>query len=84
MPGSCPDHIYRVIELARLSEISHANAIKNAISRTSKTTRNQRWSSDPDAGEIEEGEVRHYQVAMKVGLTLEDRPGKYMQRRMDR
>ncbi len=68
-----PNHIYRVIELAGSSEISHADAIKNAISRASKTTRHLRWFEVTQMrGEIEEGEVRHYQVAMKVGFTLED------------
>jgi flavin-binding protein dodecin len=68
-----PNHIYRVIELAGSSEISHADAIKNAIARASKTTRHLRWFEVTQMrGEIEEGEVRHYQVSMKVGFTLED------------
>jgi flavin-binding protein dodecin len=67
------DHIYRVIELAGSSEISHADAIKNALNRASKTTRNLRWFEViQQRGEIEGGEVRHYQVMMKVGFTLED------------
>ena len=32
------DHIYRVIELAGSSEISHADAIENAIARAAKTS----------------------------------------------
>jgi flavin-binding protein dodecin len=67
------DHTYRVIELAGSSEISHAHAIENAIARASKTTRNLRWFEVTQMrGEIEDGEVRHYQVTMKVGFTLED------------
>lgn len=67
------DHTYRVIELAGSSEISHADAIENAITRASKTTRNLRWFEvTQQRGEIENGEVRHYQVTMKVGFTLED------------
>lgn len=67
------DHIYRVIELAGSSEISHADAIENAVARASKTTRNLRWFEVTQLrGEIENGEVRHYQVTMKVGFTLED------------
>jgi flavin-binding protein dodecin len=67
------DHTYRVIELAGSSEISHADAIENAIARASKTTRNLRWFEVIQMrGEIENGEVRHYQVAMKVGFTLEE------------
>jgi len=67
------DHIYRIIELAGSSEISHADAIENAISRASKTMRHLRWFEVTQfRGEIEDGEIRHYQVTMKVGFTLED------------
>lgn len=67
------DHTYRVIELAGSSEISHANAIENAINRASKTMRNLRWFEvTQQRGEIEGGKIQHYQVTMKVGFTLED------------
>ena len=67
------DHIYRIIEVAGSSEISHADAIENAIARASKTMRHLRWFEViQQRGEIENGEVRHYQVMMKVGFTLED------------
>jgi dodecin len=67
------DHIYRVIELAGSSEISHADAIENAISRAAKTVRNLRWFEVTQLrGEIEAGEIRHYQVNMKLGFTMED------------
>jgi flavin-binding protein dodecin len=66
------DHTYRIIELAGSSEISHADAIENAIARASKTMRNLRWFEViQQRGEIEDGEIRHYQVTMKVGFTLE-------------
>jgi flavin-binding protein dodecin len=68
-----PDHIYRVIEIAGSSEISHADAIDNAIARAAKTTRHLRWFEVVQMrGEIEEGEIRYYQVVMKVGFTMED------------
>ncbi len=67
------DHTYRIIESAGSSEISHADAIDNAIDRASKTMRHLRWFEVTQfRGEIEKGEVRHYQVTMKVGFTLED------------
>jgi dodecin len=70
--ASVTDHIYRIIELAGSSELSHADAIRNAIARASKTMRNLRWFEVTQMrGEIEQGEVRHYQVTMKVGFTLE-------------
>lgn len=67
------DHIYRIIELAGSSEISHADAIENAIARAALTARNLRWYEvTQQRGEIQDGEIRHYQVTMKVGFTLED------------
>jgi flavin-binding protein dodecin len=67
------DHTYRIIELAGSSEISHADAVENAIARASKTMRNLRWFEVTQMrGEIEGGEIQHYQVTMKVGFTLED------------
>ena len=67
-----PDHTYRIIEIAGSSETSHADAIENAIARASKTMRNLRWFEViQQRGEIEDGKIRHYQVSMKVGFTLE-------------
>ena len=46
---------------------------QNAITRASKTMRHLRWFEVTQMrGEIEEGQIRHYQVTMKVGFTLED------------
>jgi flavin-binding protein dodecin len=67
------NHVYRIVELAGSSEISHADAIENAIARASKTLRNLRWYEVTQMrGEIESGEIRHYQVTMKVGFTVEE------------
>ncbi|HEY8288740.1 MAG TPA: dodecin [Acetobacteraceae bacterium] len=68
------DHVYRVIKLTGSSEISHADAIENAIARASKTMRNLRWFEvTQQRGEIGNGEVRHYQVTMEVGFTLDEK-----------
>ena len=67
------DHTYRIIEIAGSSETSHADAVQNAITRASKTMRHLRWFEVTQMrGEIEESQIRHYQVTMKVGFTLED------------
>jgi dodecin len=67
------DHTYRIIEIAGSSETSHADAMENAITRASKTMRNLRWFEVTQLrGEIEQGQIRHYQVTMKVGFTLEE------------
>jgi flavin-binding protein dodecin len=68
-----PNHTYRIIEIAGSSETSHADAIENAITRASATMRNLRWFEViQQRGEIEDGTIRHYQVTMKVGFSLED------------
>lgn len=67
------DHVYRIVELAGSSDISHADAIENAITRASRTIRHLRWFEVTQMrGEIEEGEIRHYQVVLKVGFTIEE------------
>jgi dodecin len=66
------DHIYRVIELVGTSEESIEDAIKSAISRAHSTLRNLRWFEvTRTSGHIADGVVRHYQVTMKVGFTME-------------
>jgi flavin-binding protein dodecin len=66
------DHIYRVIELVGTSEESIEDAIKSAIGRAHTTLRNLRWFEVArTSGHISDGEVRHYQVTLKVGFTME-------------
>jgi hypothetical protein len=66
------DHIYRVIELVGTSETSISDAINSAIARAHKTLRNLRWFEVAQVrGDIENGDVRHYQVTLKVGFTME-------------
>lgn len=67
------DHVYKVVELVGSSETSHAAAIENAVSRAAATLRNLRWFEVTQMrGEIEDGRIRHYQVTLKAGFTLED------------
>ncbi len=67
------DHIYKVIELVGSSETSIEDAIQNAISRASKTLKNLRWFEVVQTrGHLEDGEIDHYQVTLKIGFTLEE------------
>jgi dodecin len=67
------DHIYRVIELVGTSEKSIEDAIQSGIERAHKTIRNLRWFEVArTSGHIERGKVRHFQVTLKVGFTMED------------
>ena len=67
------DHVYRIIDMAGSSEVSHADAIENALARASKTIRHVRWFEVTQMrGDIENGKPRYYQVTLKVGFALED------------
>ena len=66
------DHTYSITEIAGSSEISHADAIEKAVERASKTLRHLAWLEVKEQrGEIENGEIKHYQVIMKVGFRME-------------
>jgi dodecin len=68
-----PDHVYRIIEVAGSSEKSIEDAIQNAVGRASRTLRQVGWFEVVETrGHIQDGKVAHYQVALKVGFTLED------------
>ncbi len=71
-PG--PDHhVYKVIELVGSSEKGIEDAVETAITRAAKTVKHLRWFEVVETrGHIEGGKVKHYQVTLKVGFTLED------------
>ncbi|MCP3386627.1 dodecin [Bradyrhizobium sp. CCGUVB4N] len=72
MPAAEKDHVYKILELVGSSETSIEDAIKNAISRASKTVREMKWFEVVQTrGHIENGAVRHYQVTLRVGFTLD-------------
>jgi flavin-binding protein dodecin len=65
-------HVYRVIEIVGTSEDGIEAAINAAIARAHKTIRNLRWFEIArTSGHIEDGKVRHFQVTLKVGFTME-------------
>jgi flavin-binding protein dodecin len=66
------DHVYKVVELVGSSPTSIEDAIQTAIKRADQTLRNLRWFEVIQTrGHVENGEVRHYQVVLKAGFTLE-------------
>jgi flavin-binding protein dodecin len=72
MPAAEKDHVYKILELVGSSETSIEDAIKNAISRASKTIREMKWFEVVQTrGHIENGTVGHYQVTLRVGFTLD-------------
>ncbi len=72
MPTAEKDHVYKILELVGSSENSIDDAIKNAVSRAAKSVREMKWFEVVQTrGHIENGTVRHYQVTLRVGFTLE-------------
>jgi flavin-binding protein dodecin len=67
------EHVYKLIELVGSSTVSIEDAIQNAVNRAAKTVRNIRWFQVLETrGHIENGQVAHYQVTLKIGFTLDD------------
>jgi dodecin len=67
------DRTYRVTELVGTSPDGIEPAIRNALQRAAQTLRHLDWFEVTQVrGQIEDGRVAHFQVAMKVGFRLED------------
>jgi len=67
------DRTYRVTEIVGTSPESVEAAIRNGVRRASQTLRHLDWFEVTEVrGQIEDGEVAHLQVTMKVGFRLED------------
>ena len=68
------DHVYKVVELVGSSAKSIEDAVDAAIERADETLRNLRWFEVTQVrGHVDDGRVRHYQVVLKAGFTLEGR-----------
>ena len=66
------DHVYKKIELVGSSPDGFDAAVKNALARASETIRNMRWFEVIETrGQIENGQINHWQVTLKVGFTLD-------------
>ena len=67
------NHVYKIIEIAGSSHTSIDDAIRNAVSRASKTVRNMRWFEVTETrGHVEGSNVAHFQVTLKIGFTLDE------------
>jgi flavin-binding protein dodecin len=68
-----PDHVYKTLELTGSSSKSSDDAVRNAIAKAGKTMRNMHWFEVVETrGHIDQAQVAHWQVTIKVGFTLED------------
>ncbi|MCK1820089.1 dodecin family protein [Streptomyces sp. XM83C] len=67
------NHTYRVTEIVGSSPDGVDQAVRNAISRASQTLRNLDWFEVTQVrGQLENGQIAHWQVGLKVGFRLED------------
>ncbi|GAA1601276.1 MULTISPECIES: dodecin [Kribbella] len=67
------DRTYRVTEIVGTSKEGLNQAITNGITRAGETLRHLDWFEVTDIrGHIEDNQIEHYQVTMKVGFRLED------------
>lgn len=67
------DRTYRVTEIVGTSPESVQQAIRNGVHRASETVRHLDWFEVSQIrGTVEDGDIGHFQVQMKVGFRLED------------
>jgi flavin-binding protein dodecin len=64
---------YKIVEVAGTSTESIAQAMKSGVNRAAKTLREIDWVEVTSIrGHVEDGQIAHFQVQMKVGFRLED------------
>jgi flavin-binding protein dodecin len=67
------DHIYKYIELTGSSTTGTDDAVRNAIRKASKSVHNLEWFEVTETrGHIVDGDVKHWQVTLKIGFRLDD------------
>ena len=69
------DHIYSVSEIVGSSTESIDDAIRGAVGRASSTLHNLDWFEVTGIrGRIEDDQRCHFQVTLKVGFRLDEKP----------
>jgi flavin-binding protein dodecin len=67
------DRVYRISEIVGSSPDSIDAAIRNGVGRAAKTVRHIDWFEVTQIrGFVQDGQVGHYQVGLKLGFRLED------------
>jgi hypothetical protein len=67
------DNTYKITEVVGTSTDSVQQAIRNGVSKTSQSVRNLDWFEVTEIrGHLEDGEVAHFQVSMKIGFRLDE------------
>jgi flavin-binding protein dodecin len=67
------DNVYKKIEIVGTSGTSLEDAIQSAVTKAAQTVRRMAWFEVEEIrGAIKEDQVSQWQVAVKIGFTLED------------
>lgn len=67
------DHVYKTVEITGSSTKSSDDAVRTAIARASKSVHNLRWFEVTQMrGHIDDQQLAHWQVTLKIGFTLDD------------
>jgi hypothetical protein len=66
------DRVYKKIELVGTSTSGIEDAVQNAITTAAQTVNHMDWFEVSEVrGHIQDGQVAHYQVVVKVGFRLD-------------
>jgi dodecin len=66
------DHVYKTVEVTGSSTESVDDAIRKAIGKAAQSLRNLEWFEAVGVrGHIDDGDVGHFQVTLKIGFRLE-------------
>ena len=67
------DHVYKMIEIVGSSTESSDSAARRAIEKAAESVRNMRWAEVVETrAHIEDQKIAHWQVKLKIGVTLEE------------
>jgi flavin-binding protein dodecin len=67
------EHTYKMIELVGSSHTSIESAVQNSVATAGINERTMRWFEVVETrGHIENGTIAHWQVRVKIGVTLDD------------
>jgi len=66
------DHVYKSVELTGSSPDGSDEAIRVALAKAAESIRDIRWFEVlTTRGHVEGGKIRHWQVTIKVGFTVD-------------
>jgi flavin-binding protein dodecin len=67
------EETYGISEIVGTSKISVDDAIRTAVAKAAENRRHIRWFEVTQVrGHVEDQQVGHFQVSLKLGYTLED------------